>query len=123
MTVAGWYLTTWEQHHRFPQTKAIIVHKDPSRVMGQRGTFGPALFFPYTLPEEKNPSPFQLLSLEGWMGWSGEGDSNARLPIPTQAAWPGQLALQVALSDGHIEAIASAKTKGYCWFVIDVTGK
>lgn len=123
MPLAEWYLTTWHQRQRFPQTGAIKVEIDPSRIGGQRGTFGPALFFPYTLPDTKESSPLELFALEGWIGWGQEADASARLRIPTQTLWPGQPALQVPLTDVQLEAIEEARKGGAVQFTITLAGQ
>ncbi len=76
-----------------------------------RGTFGPVLFLPYTLPKPEDASTaLQLLSLEGWIGCGNESDSHARLLIPSQVIWPSpQYRLQVPVTDVQIEAIEEAR--------------
>ncbi len=106
MPFTRWYLKPWDTYHHM-QGPAIKVEVDPAAVAGGRGTFGPVLFLPYTLPTPDEASAsLRLLSLEGWIGYGNVADSTARLLIPSQIIWPApQYRLQVPLTDMQIEAI------------------
>lgn len=106
MPFTEWYLKPWDIYHHL-QGPAIKVEVDPAKVAGGRGTFGPMLFLPYTLPTPDEASAsLRLLSMEGWIGYGNVADSTARLAIPSQIIWPTpQYRLQVPLTDMQIEAI------------------
>ena len=106
MPQTEWYLKPWGNHQDF-----VRVQIDPAVIAGGRGTFGPVLFLPYTLPKQEEASaPLHLLSLEGWIGLGNDTDSSARLLIPSQIIWPGpQYRLQVPLTDAQIEAIEQVR--------------
>jgi hypothetical protein len=107
MPLTEWYLKVQETDQDW--TKILI---DPAMIAGLKGTFGQALFLPYTVSQKENGrATLHLLSLEGWIGWSGEPDFVARLPIPSQMVRSDgrQLGLQVPITDAHIEAIEEAR--------------
>src|SRR5690349_16602549 len=80
MPLAEWYLKIKETDQDW--TKILV---DPAMIAGLKGTFGQALFLPYTVSEKENGRvTLRLLSLEGWLGWSGETDFVAKLLIPSQ---------------------------------------
>jgi hypothetical protein len=105
-----WYLKPWDTYQSF-QGPAIKVEIDPALIAGGRGTFGPVLFLPYTLPKpEEASASLHLLSLEGWIGYGNISEADARLLIPSQIIWPDNRSrLQVPLTDAQIEAIEEAR--------------
>ena len=110
MPSTEWSLKTWDTYHNL-QAPVIRVQIDPAVIAGGRGTFGPVLFLPYTLPKpEEASASLRLLWLEGWIGYGQVSESDARLLIPSQVVWPSpQYRLQVPLTDAQIEAIEEAR--------------
>ena len=110
MPLTEWSLKTWDTYHNF-QAPVIKVEIDPALIAGGRGTFGPVLFLPYTLPKlEEASASLCLLSLEGWIGYGNVSEADARLLIPSQTIWPDNRSrLQVPLTDAQIEAIEEAR--------------
>lgn len=110
MPLTEWSLKKWDTYHNL-QAPVIRVRIDPADIAGERGTFGPVLFLPYTLPQsEEAPASMRLLSLEGWVGCGTESETSARLLIPTQIVWPDNRSrLQVPLTDVQIEAIGQLR--------------
>ena len=120
MPVAEWYLKTYETSQ--DGTKIVI---DPAAVAGLKGTFGQALFFPYSISEkETGRVSLRLLSLEGGIGWSGEADYVAKLLIPSQVVRSDgrQLGLQVPITDIQIKAIEEARKGDRVIFTISFSG-
>lgn len=120
MPLAEWYLKTYET--ALDWIKIVI---DPAMVTGLKGTFGQALFFPYSVSEkDKGQVSFHLLSLEGWIGWSGEADFVAKLLIPSQVVRVDgrQLGLQVPITNTQIEAIEEARKGSQVIFTISFNG-
>src|SRR6266852_8987885 len=91
----------------------VKVQIDPATVSGQKGVFGQRLFLPYTLsnPERTRSVTMRLLSLEGWIGWSGEEDFVAKLRIPSQIVSNNRnkQGFHVPITDAQIEAIEEAR--------------
>jgi hypothetical protein len=114
MPITEWWLKKWSPTGNDPNF--VTVQIDPALIAGGRGTFGPMLFLPYTLPKpEVASTALQLLSLEGWIGCGNknESESHARLLIPSQVIWPGgQPKLQVPVTDVQIEAIEETRNGG-----------
>ena len=114
MPITEWWLKKWSPTGNDPNF--VVVQIDPALITGGRGTFGPMLFLPYTLPKpEVASTALQLLSLEGWIGCGNknESESHARLLIPSQVIWPGgQPKLQVPVTDVQIEAIEETRNGG-----------
>ena len=112
MPMTEWWLKKWSPAGNDPSFATVQI--DPALIAGGRGTFGPMLFLPYTLPKPAEASTaLQLLSLEGWIGCGNESESHARLLIPSQVIWlGGQPRLQVPVTDVQIEAIEEARKGG-----------
>ena len=114
MPITEWWLKKWSPAGNDPNFARVQI--DPALIAGGRGTFGPMLFLPYTLPKpEEASTALQLLSLEGWIGCGNknESESHARLLIPSQVIWPGgQPRLQVPVTDVQIEAIEETRNGG-----------
>ncbi len=106
MPSTQWSLKTFDTYQSF-HGPAIKVEIDPTLIAGGRGTFGPVLFLPYTLPKPDEASAsMRLLALEGWLGYGNVSESDARLLIPSQIIWPDNRSrLQMPLTDAQIEAI------------------
>ncbi len=121
MPSAEWYLTIRETDRDW-----VKIQIDPATVSGQKGLFGRVLTLPYKLsgPDRSARVTLRLLSLEGWLGWSGETDFVGRIRIPSQIIsnnsnrpW-----LQVPLTDGQIEAIEDARKGNSANFTISLAG-
>lgn len=111
MPLTEWSLRTFANRQSF-QAPVIRVQIDPAMIAGGRGTFGPMLFLPYTLPGPESTS-MRLLSLEGWLGYGNVSDTDARLFIPPQVIWPDNRSrLQVPLTDAQIESIEQLRNGG-----------
>ncbi len=114
MPITEWWLKKWSPAGNDRNVARVQI--DPALIAGGRGTFGPVLFLPYTLPKPEDASTaLQLLSLEGWIGCGNknESDSHARLLIPSQVIWPSpQYRLQVPVTDRQIEAIEETRNGG-----------
>lgn len=123
MPLPEWYLKTWDNSH-IMQSPAIRVQIDPEAISGATGTFGRSLFLPYILPKpETTSTPLRLISLGGWIGWSGETDHIAKLYIPLQAIWPApQYRLQVSITDMQIEAIEENRKGNHVNLVVCLEG-
>jgi len=106
MPSTQWSLKTFDAHQSF-QGPAIKVEIDPTVIFGGRGTFGPVLFLPYTLPKPDEASAsMRLLWLGGWLGYGNVSDTDVRLVIPSQIIWPDNRSrLEVPLTYAQIEAI------------------
>ncbi len=110
MPQTEWWLKPWNNQRDY-----VKVEIDPALISGCKGTFGPMLCLPYTLPKQEGTSaPLRLLSLEGWIGCLGnESESDARLLIPSQIIWPApQYRLQVPVTYTQIEAIEQVRNGG-----------
>ncbi len=107
MPSTQWSLKTFDTYQKSFQGPAIKVEIDPTLIAGGRGTFGPVLFLPYTLPKPDEASAsMRLLALEGWLGYGNVSEYDARLLIPSQTIWPDNRSrLQVPLTYAQIEAI------------------
>jgi hypothetical protein len=106
MPSTQWSLKTFDTHQSF-QGPAIKVEIDPTVIFGGRGTFGPVLSLPYTLPKpEEASAAVRLLWLGGWLGYGNVSDTDVRLVIPSQIIWPDNRSrLEVPLTYAQIEAI------------------
>src|SRR6266487_4784532 len=107
MPISGWYLKPWNN-----QRLSSRLWIDPATISGQKGIFGQELLLPYSVSELDHDDPviLHLISLEGRIGWNGEGDHLAKLHIPSQTLWenPNERKLHVPITDAQIEAIEEA---------------
>lgn len=126
MPLAEWYLKPWGHHTLALDEQdriTIRVQIDPTTISGQRGAFGPALFLKYTLSGiNRDMTGPQLLSLEGWIGWTNETEYAARLRIPSQTLWPNIDSLQVPVTDEQIEAIERHRNSGVVSLTVALAG-
>ena len=121
MPSAEWYLKIKETDQDW-----VKVQIDPATVSGQKGLFGRVLSLPYKLsgPDRSSRVTLRLLSLEGWIGWSGETDFVGRIRIPSQIISnnPNKSWLQVPITDAQIEAIEDARKGNGASFTVSCAG-
>lgn len=108
MASAEWYLKIKETDQDW-----VKIEIDPTVVSGQKGQFGHTLCFPYKLsgPSRSTRVILRLISIEGWIGASGESEFVGRIRIPSQiiSRNPNKPWLLVPLTDAQIEAIEEAR--------------
>jgi len=108
MPVATWYLKFSESDQDW-----VKIEIDPMAVSGQSGQLSRTLCFPYTLIQRERPvrASLRLLSVEGWLGGSGETDYVGRIRIPSQIISnnPNRPWLQVPVTDEQIAAIEETR--------------
>lgn len=108
MPAASWYLKIYETDQDW-----VKIEIDSSTVSGQKGQFGRTLCFPYKLsaPDRWTQVALRLITVEGWIGGSGEAEFNGRMRIPSQviSSNPNQPWILVSVTDAQIEAIENKR--------------
>lgn len=121
MPSTAWFLTIRETDQDW-----VKIEIDPAVVSGQKGRLGRTLCFPYTLsvPGRAARVMLRLVSVEGWLGLSGESDFVGRIRIPSQVISnnPNKRWILVPVTDVEVEAIEEARNGEMANFTLWLAG-